>query len=305
MPTDIKNACLEIANHVIEYGYAGAQHKPDFNPVICVIDLLKRRRTQPEHHLVTSHVCLGTWGLAGYQQVTLGYKQAAALAAAKITEEVASSVKLPWPSLWIEFPHDMFKESNGSPIHGLLLTEIPVKRKEEDPPSYELLFVTADNFVHAPASTLEQMAAGLKKVLGEEGEDLPPGATRTTNVLMRIAVNLCLALTNREEFIDRSPRASSKTKRKGALPQVHNYVWNKTIEHDCRPLLKNYLEGTTKRSELAVQFMVCGHFRRQPFGPGNLDRKVIWVDAFWKGQVDAPILVTPKALKNVTPDPEL
>ena len=46
-------------------------------------------------------------------------------------------------------------------------------------------------------------------------------------------------------------------------------------------------DGDPKR-KLKVRFIVKGHARLQPCGPGNTDRKLIWVDAYPKGPDDAP-----------------
>jgi len=45
-------------------------------------------------------------------------------------------------------------------------------------------------------------------------------------------------------------------------------------------------EGTG--SKLKVRFVVRGHAKLQPCGPGRADRKLIWIDPFVKGPEDAP-----------------
>jgi hypothetical protein len=40
---------------------------------------------------------------------------------------------------------------------------------------------------------------------------------------------------------------------------------------------------------LTVRFVVAGHARLQPCGPGRVDRKLIWIDSFIKGPDDAPL----------------
>lgn len=46
-------------------------------------------------------------------------------------------------------------------------------------------------------------------------------------------------------------------------------------------------EGETKR-HVKVRFVVAGHARLQPCGPGRKDRKLIWIDPFTKGPDGAP-----------------
>jgi hypothetical protein len=40
--------------------------------------------------------------------------------------------------------------------------------------------------------------------------------------------------------------------------------------------------------ELAKRFVVRGHWKQQPHGPGRSERKMIFVEPYWKGPADAP-----------------
>ena len=40
---------------------------------------------------------------------------------------------------------------------------------------------------------------------------------------------------------------------------------------------------------ISVRTLVSGHWRNQPCGVGNQDRKTIWIEPFWRGPEDAPL----------------
>ena len=46
-----------------------------------------------------------------------------------------------------------------------------------------------------------------------------------------------------------------------------------------------------------VRFMVRGHWRQQPFGPGGQQRKLIWIKPFYKGPDIAQVINKPYVVK--------
>lgn len=51
--------------------------------------------------------------------------------------------------------------------------------------------------------------------------------------------------------------------------------------------------GAGDGSPLLVRVRVQGHWRRQPHGPGRRERKLIWIEPFWRGPEDGPIADSP------------
>lgn len=68
-----------------------------------------------------------------------------------------------------------------------------------------------------------------------------------------------------------------------ALPRVRVIALRKSAAS-----LEPAEKGDGTKSHLHVRFVVAGHARLQPCGPGHKDRKLIWVDSFLKGPDDAP-----------------
>jgi hypothetical protein len=48
---------------------------------------------------------------------------------------------------------------------------------------------------------------------------------------------------------------------------------------------------------LTVQVRVQGHWKHQPHGPGNKQRKLLWIQPYWRGPEDGPVRNTPHRLK--------
>ena len=71
------------------------------------------------------------------------------------------------------------------------------------------------------------------------------------------------------------------------------------LKIDLRDHVRTYLGGGKrggKHAPPSVQVLVRGHHKRQVFGVGRMGRKVIWIEPFWRGPEDAPILTRPKKL---------
>jgi hypothetical protein len=101
------------------------------------------------------------------------------------------------------------------------------------------------------------------------------------------------ATVNRSKWVHRSPGKSKKAKVTpiGDLVRVGAPV---TI--DLRDEVKRFLRGEKQRGHgkgggpPTVRFLVRGHIRQQPYGPGKNLRKRIRIEPFWKGPEDGVIL---------------
>jgi len=58
-------------------------------------------------------------------------------------------------------------------------------------------------------------------------------------------------------------------------------------------------EGESKR-EYSVRWIVEGHIRNQPVGPGRRERKLIWIDAYVKGPDDKPMKIAAPKVYDVS-----
>jgi hypothetical protein len=67
-------------------------------------------------------------------------------------------------------------------------------------------------------------------------------------------------------------------------PKVHVIALRKSAAEPAEP--SEQADGTKRH--LSVRFVVRGHNRLQPCGPGRMDKKLIWIDSYPKGPDDAP-----------------
>ncbi len=127
---------------------------------------------------------------------------------------------------------------------------------------------------------------------------------RVAALLGRLIINICLAMSNPNNV--RSPKARNKTstsskRREIEAPEVRTFQLGTPITLDCREAIRDYvLHGTKKHngSTPSVQVLVRGHWKRQVHGVGRAERRTIWVQPYWRGPEDAPILTRPHVLKS-------
>ncbi|MDI3289309.1 hypothetical protein [Polyangium sp. 15x6] len=75
------------------------------------------------------------------------------------------------------------------------------------------------------------------------------------------------------------------------MPRTMLFRVGKPLEKDFRPAVRDYLEGRQRNP--SVQTLVAGHWKMQPHGPGFSLRRLIYVEPYGRGDVDAPIHVRP------------
>jgi len=121
--------------------------------------------------------------------------------------------------------------------------------------------------------------------------DIKKYASESHALLLRI-----LTLTDPERI---RPKGSSHKRyeaRQGrvssAAPEQRVFIIGKPIELDCREMLRDFLEGRSRKSTaLTTQFLVRGYWRQQPYGPKNSLRRRQWIQPFWRGPEEGVIPV--------------
>lgn len=83
-----------------------------------------------------------------------------------------------------------------------------------------------------------------------------------------------------------SPRTERRWKRKGVKPQVN--VINLRRRRIISQTAAEHESGGTR--EWSGRWMVKGHWRQQPYGPGRQERRWVYIHPFLKGPDDLPII---------------
>lgn len=263
----------------------------------------------PQNQLAYSGAAL--WCHQGFPQIVMGHKYAAALMATKLSRDVAEQVRPPWRTFYIEVPHgllfteDAFKGSLST-ITGLLVSSVFHAPSGTNRWAYMALSETQ--------ATLWQHGASADHLLGADAEDATPGIwagtpftekletidRRAYAMIGRLILNVCLAMSDPNNVkAPRDPKSKKKgnhNERESSEPRIRTYQLGATPSVDCREAVASYLRTGKTGGALNVQVMVAGHWRNQPHGPQNSLRRVQWIEPYWKGPDDAPILVAPKAV---------
>ncbi len=244
-----------------------------------------------------------------------GHRYTAALAATTINDDI--DVRPPWKAFMIALPSGMFSTTNGNgeqveiscilvdTIDGYLMENLDASRVPTAETERTLLWsITAlakDSSVdlHRWRQRLSQLLESdvpfaddpfnpLDMKVGEQDE-------RTIQVIVRLALNVCLAMSDPRMVrqMGSHPKGWEKGPgREEKFPVYRTYRVGEAIEFDCRKALSDYLSCKTDR-EVKVQMLVRGHWKRQVHGLGRAERKVIWIMPYWRGNAEAEILVRP------------
>jgi hypothetical protein len=240
-----------------------------------------------------------------------GHRYAAALMSTGIPQDI--EIKPPWKTFLIELPTNML-HTRGAVVlqpsevgqdeflayvmvsqHAVTKDGVPI------PDSWSFDAYTSEGTsLHRWRASPEELRSGELSHLDHMFPDafsneLTSRDDRTLFLLSRLVVNTCLAMSNPENVrsVGRHPKNDPVGPPRGTKdPVCRVFRVGKPITLDCRPALEEYLSGA-KRGPLTVQFLVRGHWRWQACGTRMTERRMTWIEPYWKGPEDAGIAVRP------------
>lgn len=249
------------------------------------------------------------WAHDAFQKVVTTHTYAAALMCSDAQREALGDLHLPWRAFMVVVPDGMLQvvDSYGDARHyrralvcvlaegeAILCVYDPDAQPVEGRSTSAMLLHVAPSLADLLFDPPEQLL-GLQGPLGSSAE------ARVLRMVTRMVTGLLVALLYTNDF--RKPKAPKGAQRGGGrdphrAPEHRVTFVGKPLKIDCRAQVASYLAGKpgSRRDPKApaVQFMVRGHHKRQVIGVGRTGRKVIWVEPYWKGAEDAPILTKPK-----------
>lgn len=242
------------------------------------------------------------WAQEAFPQITMPHKYAAALLATAVPTDLLDAVRAPWMCFRIDVPDGLIQLDNPrvgpESVRHLWVLRLPHEQ-----------YGTAWAYRMVTGSALEFWRFGVPteelvpKAGDDGGADKDPLLIQVTDLDERAAhlagvliINLCLAMTNPDMVRESGPghqRWRDAKRRDARLPEpaVRSFQVGKPVKHDFRGAVASFLAGES--TKLSVQSRVAGHYRAQPFGPKASQRKIIWVEPYWRGPEDAPIAVRP------------
>lgn len=106
----------------------------------------------------------------------------------------------------------------------------------------------------------------------------------------RIAFNLPLYLKHRPSSATTSGKIVNHDH--GMRSTLYELGADVPLNRDLRDAARAACSGErgAKSWAIAQRFIVRGHWKMQPHGPGRSERKMIFVEPYWKGAADAPLV---------------
>jgi hypothetical protein len=252
---------------------------------------------------------LSSWANCGYRQLIMGHRYAAALMATKMPRQMVDEVRPPWPVFLVDIPSGMLfiTNQNGEPkevAYGLVRYGMGGQKGEERMGWSYILYAKNDG----SALWGYNMSPGVA-YFGDkpETDDALSGTPfgdgvskldeRSRLLFWRLVFGLCVAMQDKDNYRPTKSANRVHNKRNPGPPLIRTYIVGKTPSVDCRQSVIDYVQGRKHGGgPMTVQVLVCGHWRQQPYGPQSKLRKTIWIEPYWKGPEDAPIMVRPKAV---------
>lgn len=250
---------------------------------------------------------MAKWAQSGFPCVEPSAKLAASFAATSIAEDHADAMIVPWPCFAVGVPGATVTDHAGRPIDLILFTECDPRDVGDDGGSAFNRFNMLCMSGLLPIAFSSEPALGgfcNRYLTGDIDDGVAIHESGGVTVVrdehqaafesrFSLATGRILAGTIAELTDPRFSKAIRvgpvAPKLKRGEPRSWVIRMTRDVRVDCREWLREYLSGTGKK--LTVQSMVRGHWKRQPAGPGGLERRLIHVEPYWRGPEDAPIAV--------------
>ena len=264
------------------------------------------------------------WADQGFPTLTMGEKLAAALCGTEVPEDMFDDIKAPWEAFVIEIPSGLFTVYDPEHQRRCRETRVLVQHTVDPEVVTEwwwTLFCEFDQHFWRQGTVKqilqpveftdkETIRYEIHAAAGDAFGEHVSQDERLYHIISRLVFNSILTLTDPERV---RPVGSSHKKHaahvaqgrpSGVLPEQRVFIIGKPIDLDCRQLLRDYLEGDSRRTfKVTTQFLVHGHWRWQPHGPKNALRRRQWIQPFWKGPEDGVIPIRDHKLGEDVSDP--
>jgi hypothetical protein len=267
-------------------------------------------RSTPHKRLIAEAIGVFsvTWAQHAFQKLQTSHTYAAALMCSDASRDVLNDLELPWLAFMVHVPNGMLTLREDGKVVDFtraLVVSCPEPMQGEPGASLVLYDPNTESesriVMHGGLSLGELLFAEPDALMGSDEdpsrlESNGPRVMRIFALAKRLVAGLVLAMQNADNFKARSvPARSSLKKRENPEPAHRVTVIGKPLRIDCRDSVRKYLDGTSrKHAPPSVQTLVRGHHKRQVMGVARSLRKVIWIEPYWRGPKDAPILTKPK-----------
>lgn len=234
------------------------------------------------------------WARVGYPVIELGHKVAASL----MFTHGSGAIEAPWPAFSLKVPDGLVTLSHDGVDANA--TRLLCMRPTD---AWNKWLLRADfRKINGPDAGSEKpfylSPTALDDTLdirSEEGATWPE-LNRALEMMCRLAAGACMLATAKQDIVEREWRPKVKAERRrtpGVEPPVGTrFIVAKNVDLDLREQVHEYISGQSRKGgKLTVQFVVRGHRRWQACGPKHSERKLIWINPFWKGPEEGRALL--------------
>jgi len=234
--------------------------------------------------LVLGRWCLA-WAYAGYNVFELGNDFVAAMLLTDPREIRFEDLRIPFPGLLITIPSGFTAGNEGLPYTKIHLSHVDGEWKLYATDGIRVLDTTVGEGEALSWDLLESLETEDDEITGSDAE-----VVRTVRQIAFGMLAYVNAVDRAIEERDGAKRSKNKrTHDNGPRPRVHDV--GRTVKID--PILVKYARAGSREITLQIKsrFIVRGHYRNQAHGPEHRDRKLIWIEPFWKGPVEGAKIV--------------
>jgi len=231
------------------------------------------------------------WAKDGFPVVELGHKTAASL----MFTHGSGAVDTPWSAFVVKAPDGLVIRAGHS------LANVLVRAPSDETASWILLLAFRGGEQHpiVQMRTLDEDEASIRdrliNVSGESKENADELA-RCIQMVGRLVAGACMLISANDGIEERPwrPKVPPDRRRPPGIepPEGTRFIVSRNVEIDLRAQVAEYISGRARKgAKLTVQFVVRGHRRWQACGVGHAERKLIWINPFWKGPLEGRALL--------------
>lgn len=264
--------------------------------------------------LQDAHVCFAAlsvakWVHGGCRILSPESTTAAALAFTKMNDASIRELRVPFPSFALRLPTTMTAKDGGrycyaivtqfGPVQGYdVLHKRDVSRPHARIDVYQSKGFTAGDYLHrSEPGTIGDLAESIDHDYTSDRSGLTVATSADEQEILRMSLRIAIGCMyiiqhtkNWKLSIDRATGGCLRDK-----PPRHRVILiGKPMKLDLRQAVVDVASGD--RSAPNVQVLVRGHYKRQVIGIGRSARKVVWIEPYWRGPEDAPIMTRPYAV---------
>lgn len=246
--------------------------------------------------IATQVICAGAWAASGYPTLEITHRLAATLMATRTDRTIEANIVAPFVGVTVRLPDNLlFLEDDRGELSSCTVLSFA---------SYDYNGVPSFSYTMMAQKTTQVFGTNMPHVgfVSDEHFDLKQGEVeaeevdeRSSEMARKLIVGLCLYLSDPSKLGEpktgKKKKGSERQRTPGQLPQVSTYVIGKEIKLDSQVIIgvREYVKHGHKAP--SVQYIVRGHWKMQPYGPGRSERKLVQIMPYWRGPVDAPILM--------------